>query len=117
MGLWFYLSFGKFVAFDSNHYFVLFQPSVAFKCPPVSQLFCLFVCLAISGIKPIASYTADKCSPSELGCQLKPFIIMQFHPGLTLQVCDPSTGEAKVERLLSLRTAWSTYVSSLWAGL
>lgn len=45
MGLWFYLSFGKFVAFDSNRHFVLFQPPVAFKCPPVSQLFCLFVWL------------------------------------------------------------------------
>lgn len=116
MGLWFYLSFGKFVAFDSNRHFVLFQPPVAFKCPP-SLPVVLFVCLAISGIKPIASYIADKCSPTELGCQLKSFIITQFHPGLMLCVCDSSTGEAKVERLLSLRTAWSTYVSSLPAGL
>lgn len=39
MELWLYLSFGKFVAFDSNHYSVSLQPSATFK-----WLVCLFVC-------------------------------------------------------------------------
>lgn len=43
MGLSFYLSFGKFVAFNSNHYSVPFQPSVAFKCPHSLPIVFFFV--------------------------------------------------------------------------